>query len=347
MTAKRRRLKRRRMRVLVLLETGTKPPEDLDSLSEQERHDFKMETDVLTTLDALGHEVRVLEIKHELAPIREALEEWKPHVVFNLIEGFFGLRELDQHVVSYLELLLVPYTGCNPRGLVLARDKALAKKILAYHRVPVPNFDVVRSGRRAKRGAKPLTFPLIVKSLTEEASVGIAQASVVWDQAELDARVKFIHDSIGGDALIEEFIDGREIYVGVLGNQRLTVLPPWELFFENTAPGAVAIATERVKHNLAYQKKHGITEGVAELDPAVRTRLMSMAKRIYRNLSLDGYARLDFRLRADGTAFFIEANPNPEIARKEEFAQSALKAGIKYERLIEMILKLGVRRGTM
>jgi len=346
MTAKRRRLKRRRMRVLVLLETGTKPPEDIDSLSEQERHDFKMETDVLTTLDALGHEVRVLEIKHELAPIKEALEEWKPHVVFNLIEGFFGLRELDQHVVSYLELLLVPYTGCNPRGLVLARDKALAKKVLTYHRVPVPKFDVVRAGRRAKR-AKPLTFPMIVKSLTEEASVGIAQASVVWDDAELDARVKFIHDNIGGDALIEEFIDGREIYVGVLGNQRLTVLPPWELFFENTAPGAVAIATERVKHNLAYQKKHGITEGVAELDPAVRTRLMSMAKRIYRNLSLDGYARLDFRLRADGTAFFIEANPNPEIARKEEFAQSALKAGIKYERLIEMILKLGVRRGTM
>jgi len=346
MTAKRRRLKRRRMRVLVLLETGTKPPEDLDSLSEQERHDFKMETDVLTTLDALGHEVRVLEIKHELAPIKEALEEWKPHVVFNLIEGFFGLRELDQHVVSYLELLLVPYTGCNPRGLVLARDKALAKKVLTYHRVPVPKFDVVRAGRRAKR-AKPLTFPMIVKSLTEEASVGIAQASVVWDDAELDARVKFIHDNIGGDALIEEFIDGREIYVGVLGNQRLTVLPPWELFFENTAPGAVAIATERVKHNLAYQKKHGITEGVAELDPAVRTRLMSMAKRIYRNLSLDGYARLDFRLRADGTAFCIEANPHPEIERKEEFAQSALKAGIKYERLIEMILKLGVRRGTM
>jgi D-alanine-D-alanine ligase len=346
MTAKRRRLKRRRMRVLVLLETGTKPPDDLDSLTEQERHDFKMETDVLTTLDALGHEVRVLEIKHELAPIKEVLEEWKPHVVFNLIEGFFGLRELDQHVVSYLELLLVPYTGCNPRGLVLARDKALAKKILTYHRVPVPNFDVVRSGRRAKR-AKPLTFPMIVKSLTEEASVGIAQASVVWDQAELDARVKFIHDTIGGDALIEEFIDGREIYVGVLGNQRLTVLPPWELFFDKTEPGAVEIAKELVKHHLSYQNKHGKTVGEAALDTDVRARLMSMAKRIYRNLSLDGYARLDFRLRADGTAFFIEANPNPEIARKEEFAQSALKAGIKYERLIDMILKLGVRRGTM
>jgi D-alanine-D-alanine ligase len=337
---------RRRLRVLVLLETGRKPPDDLEALSDQERYDFKMEIDVLTTLGALGHEAHVLEVRDELGPIRQALFEWKPHVVFNLIESFFGLRELDQHVASYLELLRVPYTGCNPRGLVLARDKALAKAILTYHRIHVPKFDVVHSGRRVRR-SKGLSYPLIVKSLTEEASVGIAQASVVWDDTELDARVKFIHESITGDALIEEFIDGREIYVGVLGNKRLTVLPPWELFFENTAPGSVAIATERVKHNLAYQVKHGITEGEAELEPAVRAKLIAVAKRIYRNLALDGYARLDFRLRADGTAFFIEANPNPEIASKEEFAQSALKAGIKYQQLIETILSLGIRRGTM
>jgi D-alanine-D-alanine ligase len=346
MSRARRRGARRRLRVLVLLETGRRPPDDLEALTDQERYDFKMEIDVLTTLGALGHEARVLEVKEELGPIRQALYEWKPHVVFNLIEAFFGLRELDQHVASYLELLRVPYTGCNPRGLVLARDKALAKKILTYHRIHVPGFDVVHAGRRVRR-TKELAFPLIVKSLTEEASVGIAQASVVRDDEELGARVKFIHESITGDALIEEFIDGREIYVGVLGNKRLTVLPPWELFFENTAPGSVAIATERVKHNLAYQQKHGITEGEADLEPAVRARLVAVAKRIYRNLSLDGYARLDFRLRADGTAFFIEANPNPEIASKEEFAQSALKAGIKYDRLIETIVALGIRRGTM
>ena len=203
-----------------------------------------METDVLTTLDALGHEVRALEIKHELAPIREELEEWKPHVVFNLIEGFFGLRELDQHVVSYLELLLVPYTGCNPRGLVLARDKALAKKMLTYHRIPVPKFDVVRSGRRVRAPEARSRFPLIVKSLTEEASVGIAQASRGVGRRRA-RRAREVHPRAASAATrsIEEFIDGREIYVGVLGNKRLTVLPPWELFFENTAPGAVAIAT--------------------------------------------------------------------------------------------------------
>jgi D-alanine-D-alanine ligase len=332
--------------VLVLLETGRRPPDDLDALTDQERYDFKMEIDVLTTLRSLGHETQVLEAREELGPIRQALYEWKPHVVFNLIEAFFGLRELDHHIASYLELLRVPYTGCNPRGLVLARDKALAKTILTYHRIHVPGFDVVHAGRRPRR-SKRLAYPLIVKSLTEEASVGIAQASVVWDDAELEERVRFIHETITGDALIEEFIDGREIYVGVLGNKRLTVLPPWELFFEKTAPGALAIATERAKHNLAYQQKHGITEGEADLEPAVRAKLVSVAKRIYRNLSLDGYARLDFRLRADGTAFFIEANPNPEIASKEEFAQSALKAGIKYDRLIETIVSLGIRRGTM
>jgi D-alanine-D-alanine ligase len=332
--------------VLVLLETGQRPPDDLSTLTEQQRYDFKMEIDVLRTLRALGHEARVLEVREELGPIRQMLFEWKPHVVFNLIEAFFGLRELDHHIASYLELNRVPYTGCNPRGLVLARDKALAKTILAYHRIHVPHFLVVPAGRRVRR-SKRLAFPLIVKSLTEEASVGIAQASVVWNDEELEERVRFIHESITGDALVEEYIDGREIYVGVLGNTRLTVLPPWELFFENTAPRALAIATARVKHDLAYQQKHGITEGEAELEPAVRARLVAVAKRIYRSLSLDGYARLDFRLRADGTAFFIEANPNPEIASMEEFAQSALKAGIAYDRLIETILSLGIRRGAV
>ena len=346
MSRSRRRRSRRPLRVLVLLETGRRPPDDLDSLNDQERYDFKMEIDVLGTLRALGHDTRVLEVREELGPIRQAVYEWKPHIVFNLIEAFFGLRELDQHVASYLELLRVPYTGCNPRGLVLARDKALAKTILTYHRIPVPKFDVVPSGRRVRK-SKRLAYPLIVKSLTEEASVGIAQASVVRDDAELDERVRFIHESITGDALIEEFIDGREIYVGVFGNTRLTVLPPWELFFENTSPGSVAIATERVKHNLAYQQKHGITEGEAELEPAVRAKLVAVATRIYRNLALDGYARLDFRLRVDGTPFFIEANPNPEIASQEEFAKSARKAGIKYDRLIATLLSLGLRRGTV
>jgi D-alanine-D-alanine ligase len=186
-----------------------------------------------------------------------------------------------------------------------------------------------------------------VKSLTEEGSVGIAQASVVRNASELEARVQFIHRSIASDAIVEEFIDGREIYVGILGNTRLTVLPPWELYIENAPQGTRFIATSRVKHDPDHQERHGIFQGPAELPPALHERLVSTARRIYRLLSLDGYARLDFRLRADGIAFFIEANPNPEVAESEEFASSALEAGISYEKLIERIVSLGLRRGAM
>jgi D-alanine-D-alanine ligase len=337
---------RRRLRILVLMQPSLIPPESVAGLSEREMYEIKTEYDVLRTLRALGHDVRALGVRDELLPVREAVEGWQPDIVFNLLEDFFGLREFDHHVVSYLELLRVPYTGCNPRGLVLARDKALAKKILAYHRIAFPHFDVVRRGRRA-RVSRSLTYPLIVKSLTEEGSVGIAQASVVRNETELEARVQFIHRSIESDAIVEEFIDGREIYIGIVGNTRLTVLPPWELYIENAPPGTRFIATSRVKHDPEHQARRGIFQGPAELPPALQQRLVATARRIYRLLSLDGYARLDFRLRADGTAFFIEANPNPEVAESEEFASSALEAGISYEKLIERIVSLGLRRGAM
>ncbi len=337
---------RRRLRILVLMQPELIPPASVEGMNEREMYEIKTEYDVLRTLRAQGHDVRELGVRYELLPIREAVEEWKPHVVFNLLEDFFGLRAFDHHVVSYLELLRVPYTGCNPRGLVLARDKALSKKVLAYHRIALPRFDVVKRGRRVKR-SRLLNFPLIVKSLTEEGSVGIAQASVVNNDAELVARVEFIHRSIESDAIIEEYIDGREIYVGIVGNNRLAVFPPWELFFENAAPKARLIATSRVKHNLDHQARRGIFQGPAELPEELHHKLVSTARRIYRLLSLDGYARLDFRLRADGTPFFIEANPNPEIAQSEEFASSAAEAGFEYTQLLARIVSLGVRRGTL
>lgn len=340
------RPRKRRLRILVLMQPELIPPPSVDGLSERELYEIKTEYDVLRTLRAQGHDVRELGVRYELLPIREAVEEWKPHVVFNLLEDFFGLRAFDHHVVSYLELLRVPYTGCNPRGLVLARDKALSKKVLAYHRIALPRFDVIQRGRRVRR-SRLLNFPLIVKSLTEEGSVGIAQASVVNNDAELAARVEFIHRSIESDAIIEEYIDGREIYVGIVGNNRLAVFPPWELFFENAAPKSRLIATSRVKHNLEHQERRGIFQGPAELPDELHHRMISTARRIYRLLSLDGYARLDFRLRADGTPFFIEANPNPEIAASEEFASSAAEAGFEYSQLLARIVSLGVRRGTL
>ena len=165
--------------------------------------------------------------------------EWKPHIAFNLLEGFDDITIFDQNVVSHLELLKLPYTGCNPRGLLLARDKSLSKKLLAYHRIPVPEFEVFRIGRPIRR-PKRLPFPLIVKSLTQEASIGISQASVVDSDEKLKERVAFIHESIGTAAIVEQYIEGRELYVGILGNQTLQALPVWELFFTNMPDGREA-----------------------------------------------------------------------------------------------------------
>jgi D-alanine-D-alanine ligase len=265
-------------------------------------------------------------------------------VVFNLLEEFHGETAYDQNVASYLELLRVPYTGCNPRGLILARGKVLAKKLVAFHRIRTPAFAVVPLGRAIRRPAR-MGFPLIVKSANEHASVGIAQASVVDSDERLKERVAFIHDRVSTDALVEQYVEGRELYVSVLGNDRLTVLPVWELSFGTMPDSVTPIATAKVKHDPEYQEKWGIKEGPAkDLPPAIGASVDRVAKRIYRTLELDGYARLDFRLSNTGELFFLEANPNPEIAQTEEFARSAKHAGIEYPDLLQRILRLGVQR---
>jgi D-alanine-D-alanine ligase len=252
----------------------------------------------------------------------------------------------DQNVVSYLELLQVPYTGCNPRGLVLARSKALCKKLLAYHRIRVPAFAVFPLHRAIRRPRK-LPFPLIVKSLTEHASLGIAQASVVDTDEKLAERVTFVHERLRTDAIAEEFIEGREYYVSVIGNDRLLALPVWELVLDNMPANAALIATAKVKHDVEYQKRHGIDQGVAEnLPEGMAARMAQTSKRIYRLLEMDGYARIDYRLAADGSLYFLDANPNPEIAESEELSMAAQHAGISYPELLTRIINLGLRRSA-
>ncbi len=211
----------------------------------------------------MGHEVQALGVHDDLGDIRRAKTEWKPHIAFNLLEGFDDIAIFDQNVVSHLELLKLSYTGCNPRGLLLARDKSLSKKLLAYHRIAVPEFEVFRIGRPVRR-PKRLPFPLMVKSLTQEASIGISQASVVDTDEKLKERVAFVHESIGTAAIAEQYIDGRELYVGILGNQVLQSFPVWELFFTNMPADARRIATDRVKWSVKYQKKYGIDSGPAK-----------------------------------------------------------------------------------
>lgn len=331
----------RKLRVLVLVHPTLVPPDSLSGHSPEAINEWKTEYNVVRTLRKLSHDVRVLGVQDELLPIRDQVAEWQPHIVFNLLEEFHGITEFDQHVVSFLELLRVPYTGCNPRGLTIARDKALSKKIAAYHRIRAPRFATFHRRHRVRR-PKDLKFPLIVKSLTEEASRGIAQASVVHSDDELVERVAFVHGRVQSDAIAEEFIAGREIYVAAFGNHRTTVLPAWELLFENLAPGAAAIATERVKHNLRYQEERGIFQQEADLPQEITDRLIRTTRRLYHLLNLTGYARIDYRLREDGELFFLEANPNPEIAPKEEFALAAHAAGIPYPQLLQKLLSLGL-----
>ncbi|MGQ0538235.1 MAG: D-alanine--D-alanine ligase family protein [Gemmatimonadaceae bacterium] len=333
----------KQLRVLVLMHPDLVPPEDAGKLSEEERFAYKTEWDVMRTLRKLRHEVRALGVQTEFQPIRDALEEFKPDVAFNLLEEFHGNVLYDQNVVSLLELLRVPYTGCNPRGMVISREKSLAKKLLLYHRIRLPAFHVFPLGHRVKR-PRALAFPLIVKSLTEHASLGISKASLVHTDEELADRVAMVHRRVGTHALAEQFIAGREIYVGVLGNDRLSALPARELVFKNAAPDEPLIATERAKHNLEYQKKHGIDQQAADdLPPQVASSIGHLSKRIYRILGLTGYARVDYRLGTDGQLWFLEANPNPEIAQAEEFASAAKQAGIEYPDLLQRITSLGLK----
>ncbi len=337
-----RKSKQRTLRILVPMHEDLVPPETLDGVSEQEMTKWKTEYDVLVTLrDDLGHDVLALGLQDDLSVLRKAIEEFNPHIAFNLLEEFHGVSVYDHHVVSYLELMKRRYTGCNPRGLLLAHDKALAKQILTYHRVPVPDFAVFRLGQKVRR-PKRLEFPLFVKSLTEEGSVGIAQASLVNDDEQLAERVRFVHESLSTDALAERFIDGRELYVGVIGNQRLQTFPAWEL--TSTKDDATPlIATAKVKWDVEYQKKAGIKYGRAkDLPEGIEPKLERLCKRAYRNLNLTGYARMDLRLTPDGKLYLLEANPNPQLSYGDEFAESAEVAGIEYPELLDRIIKLGL-----
>lgn len=337
---------KRKLRVAVLMHPSTVPPEDQTGYSERAQYEFKTEYDVMKTLRELGHEVMALAVRDELSPIRTAIEEWKPDIVFNLLEEFLGRQDFDHHVVSYLELMQVPYTGCHPRGLVLSRDKALSKKLLAYHHLVVPKFAVFPRGRRVHR-PKGLEFPLIVKSLVDEASLGISQASIVESDEKLAERVAFIHQRNGTDAIAEQYVEGREFYAGIIGNTRLEVLPIWELLFENMPRGSVPIATAHVKHDPEYQKRRGIYQQRADdLDETMRAYIIKTSKRIARILDLDAYNRIDYRLSPDGKLYFLEANPNPDIAASQEFASAAEEAGMPYPELLERILRLGLQRAA-
>src|SRR6201982_2220258 len=283
----------RQLRTLVVVHSSLVPPESLEGHSDKEIEEWRTEYDVTSTLRKIGHDVRCIGVLDSLTGRPSTIADWEPDIVFNLLEEFDGIVTYDQHVVAFLELMRQPYTGCNPRGLLLSRDKSLSKQLLAFHRIATPQFAVLRRGGRM-HVPKKLRFPLFVKSTVEDASLGIAQASVVEDVAKLKERIEFVHEQVGSDALVEEFIQGRGLYVGVMGNDRLTRLPVWEMVFGSMPESLPAIATRKVKWDKRYQQKYGITTHEAkDLPPHVISRLDSLSRRIYRALGLSGYARMD------------------------------------------------------
>lgn len=329
------------MKVMVLVHRDCVPPEGATMKLADWAH-WKTEFYVKKALLKLGHKISILPVSDDLGFLQKAVLDFQPNIVFNLLEEFQNEPEFESHVAAFLELMGVPYTGCNPQGLSLGRDKALSKKILSYHGIPTPKFFTVEQGKKVK---KPdyLDYPLIVKSLNEEASLGISQSSIVDTESALKKRVKFIHESIFTPALVEEYIPGREIYVGVLGSKNPTVLHPWELEFGDLNSDGHPIATRKVKFSKNYSLKKGIKRGAARnLSPMVLQKIQNLSRDIFKALKLSGYARLDFRITDSGEVIFLEANPNAELANKECLANAAHHSGISYEELISRILRLGL-----
>lgn len=333
---------KKKLKVLVLFD-GTSPTKiDQDFSKEMKTKDWKTEADVMAALIKLGHAAEHLAIYDDVDLLRQKLQNFAPDVLFNLVERFKNNSGFDQNIVSFFEMQELPFTGCGSTGLTLCKHKGISKKILHYHGIHVPGFVVIPRGQRIAR-PKPLKFPLLVKPVKEEASYGISRASFVENDEQFKERCAFIHEKYDSDVIAEEYIDGREIYVSLLGNTRLAVFPMREMTFGDGAPNGPKIATYAAKWDEEYRKRNGLKNSFADdLDPALVKHIEETCKRIYRLLTIDGYARIDLRLTAAGEVYFIEANPNPILADDEDFALSAGKAGLSYPQLIDRIIRSGM-----
>ncbi|RKY40626.1 MAG: hypothetical protein DRP85_08240 [Candidatus Makaraimicrobium thalassicum] len=332
----------KKLEILVLFDSAGTPPADQDFTEEFKKEEWFTEAAVIETLKQTGHKVRILGIYNDVRLILREVEEHRPDVVFNLTELFLGKASLDKNIPSLLELLEIPYTGCNPTGLMICNNKALSKKVLTYHRIKVPQFHIFHKGKRIWQPRR-LSFPIMVKPVQEEASTGIAQASFVENEKDLRDRVLFIHERFDMAAIAEEYIDGRELYVSILGDKKLRTFPIREMKFTQVPDDEPKLATYKAKWDRKYRKKWGIKNEFADRLPAgVPEKIINICKRAYRALMLDSYGRFDLRLTPKGEVFILEANANPELALGDEFAEAAEKAGLSYDKLLRKILNLAL-----
>lgn len=331
------------LKVLVIFDLPDKPANQ-DWASQLRPEDWQKDLDIIQAVKKLGHEVRLLGIFDQVRPLLIEIRRHPPDLVFNLAEAFANERRHESHLAGLLELLGVRYTGSRPASLSLCRDKLAAKRILAPHRIKVPRSVVFPLGK-TNRSLKGLRFPVFVKPLGLEGSDGITQRSFADQPDACLERVRFLHANLKTDVLVEEYIEGRELYASVIGNERLRVLPVRELIFTQFPEERPKFASYKVKWDESFRKKWGIQNIFAEgLPESAHRKINHICRTAFRALGLTGYGRLDLRLTSQGEIYVIEVNPNPALNREDELAQSAQKAKLSYTRLIERILTLGYQR---
>lgn len=335
------------LRVLLAFDMpyAIKPDHDYTAeFADTENHET--ENDVHQALLENGYEVRPLGLYDDVRPLLDTVAQFKPDVIFNLIETFHMVTRWDKNIKALIELLNVPCTGANSAALFLCNDKGLARKIMRFHRVRGPRFHTFYRNRKVWL-PKTLKLPCIVKPLNEEGSRGISLASIVDDEKSFIERVQMIHERMKQDAIAEEYIEGRELYVSIIGDQRLRVLPPREMTFGQMSEDEPRIATYKAKWDDAYRSKWGIRNDFAnKLEPELEQRISEVCKRAYRALNIRSYARFDLRVTPAGQVYVIEPNVNPNISKSDELAHSARKVGISYPALIRLIVNQAMRVKT-
>lgn len=309
-------------RVLVLVHPQFRP--------DRAKRTSATEFDVWTALRSLQHNVEIAAAEHNLRRFDRQLAEFKPDIVFNLLEEFRGEAVYDFHLVTFLESLGIPYTGCNPRGLVITRNKLWTTYIAQGQGLAAPVSGL------AHRLTKPRRFPAFVKFNREHASLGITRENVVHDQRQLRRSLVRLKETSEGEVIMQDFVPGEEVSVSVWGNQKAQAFNPWRLGLRDVGD----IATTRVKFNSMYRRQKGIR--AARFRGTGNRLLQESSKVLFSSLDMSGYARFDYRVAAEGTPYLIDVNANPNLAKDEDFATSARNAGHSYPEVIQRLLHFGL-----
>jgi D-alanine-D-alanine ligase len=298
---------------------------------------------VAAALRENGHRVSIFGVYDDVVEMAQGLRERRPDLVFNLLESFGENLSADVAVAGVLELLQFRYTGSGPGELFLGQDKGLAKKVLAFEDILYPQFAIFSKDSDLETAGK-LRMPLFVKPLAADASIGIDGDSLVRDAISLMKRVVAIHETVNDSALVEEYIEGREFYVGVLGNREPVALPPIEMDFSGLPEGVPRILGSKAKWSPGSVEYKGTQAILPELPDELRARLQKVAVDAYRALRVRDYGRVDLRLTETGDIYVIEVNASCYLEKGSEFATAAAAAGFAYPQLVQKIVELAVER---